>query len=350
MCYKAIESTYTAVVGVAKDVSEIPVGESVRAYNNHRSYFYQQGCESTGELYWWLCVKNDKKVKGTIRGFTAEVKQTMVDKYKNDKVWQNLTFGDLYNKSIYSAVVPLEEYVLEKCFYKNILLTGDSFRKLHPVTGQGANSAMEESAMIADILWDLRDRKKLHDPTSFQNAFSEFQKARYSRLTALLENAHLVQRLESFDDGVLKFLALHLIPKLPFMVAFMPELGASFAASRTLQHFPPPRMGMWPFAPEIKLKPSSRSTFSSVISATIILFAASAPWWIQTYFPSLIEGNNLTSSSSLTLPQYHALQLYQYAISISVSGFWITESYRSDSLMSPLNRWVTSGRYLRSAS
>lgn len=63
-------------------------------------------------------------------------------------------------------MVPLHDFVLEKCFYKNVLLLGDSFRKLHPVAGQGANSALEECTFLADILWDLREKGRSEDTQS----------------------------------------------------------------------------------------------------------------------------------------------------------------------------------------
>ncbi|KAH8592116.1 hypothetical protein B0O99DRAFT_597462 [Bisporella sp. PMI_857] len=343
----AIESTYRALVGVAKDMPDLPQSESVRAYNYDRSYFYQKERESTGEVYWWLCEKNAKKAKGTIRGFPPKLKQHLVDKYKDDVIWPSVTFEDLYKRSFYSAVIPLEEYVLEKVFYKNIFLMGDAFRKLHPVTGMGANSAFEESALVADFLWDLREKKALHDPVSLQQAFSDFQKQRYTRLVALRDDAHLVQQLESFDNPVLRFMSLHVIPNLSFESTFMPVLGSSFAAAQTLKHLPPPTAGTWPFAPEIKIKPGPRSSLATGLWTAVLLLAASSPWWISNYLLVKVEGNN--HGKDLNLPLTCALQLYSSAIAVSISGLWITESYRADSLVSLLasalpytllaNRW-----------
>ena len=334
--FQAIKSTYTALVGLAYGVPGISRTESVRAYNDHRSYFFQEGREGTGEFYWWLCVKNDEKLKANIRRVTPEVKQALVEKYKTDKIWTNLTFDDLYKKSVYSTVIPLEEFVLEKCFYKNILLTGDSFRKLHPVAGQGANSAFEESALIADLLWELRERKDLHDPTRFHKAFLDFQKKRFTRLTALLENANLVQRIESLDNGVLKFMALNIIPRLSFAVTFMPQLGASFAAADIMKHLPSPKMGTWPFKPEIKVKPGPRPVLATGLWITVLLLAASVSWWIPKYIPADVR-DNTRMDDSLSRP----LQLYSSLISVAINGLWVTESYRADSLLSPLGRYAS---------
>lgn len=237
-------------------------------------------------------------------------------------------------------MVPLEEFVLEKCFYKNILLVGDSFRKLHPVAGQGANSAIEESALIADILWDLRERNALHDPFSFQREFSQFQRVRYTRLRALRDDAHLVQRVESLDNAALKLMALHIMPKLSFVIAFIPQLGASFAGASNMKCLPPPAMGTWPFATEIKIKPDKRSSVATLLWATILLLAASVPCWTLKYINVNLRCNDEIIGSTLPLPR--ALHLYSSMIAVSISGLWVTESYRADSILSPLGRYASS--------
>lgn len=247
-----------------------------------------------------------------------------------------MKFDDLYKKSVYSTVIPLEEFVLEKCFYKNILLTGDSFRKLHPVAGQGANSAFEESALIADLLWELRERKALHDPTSFQKAFLDFQKKRFTRLTALLENANLVQRMESLDNGVLKFMALNIVPRLSFPIVFMPQLGASFAAADITKHLPSPKRGTWPSKPEIKVKPGPRPVLATGLWITVLLLAASLSWRIPKYMPADVKDSTRIDDSLS-----HPLQLYSSLISVAISGLWVTESYRADWLISPLGRYAS---------
>ncbi|KAI9037695.1 FAD-dependent oxidoreductase [Aspergillus affinis] len=332
----SIISIYTAVVGIAHN-SGLPQGGSLRAYNEQRSYFFQEGREGSGELYWWLCAKNPKTETGIIPKLGSEVKQSLVEKYATDQIGPDLTLGDLYRRSIYSAAIPLQEFVLEKCHFKNILLIGDSFRKLHPVAGQGANSAIEESAFIADLLWELRRQGALQDPARVEKALAEFERERFVRLTALREEANLVQRMESFDNPVLKFMALHVIPRLNFVVAFLPQLGSSFTPGRSLKGLPAPKAGYCPFLPDIQARPRPRPLFATLAWISLLAFVASLSWWMSRLFPSnLLDGGMNQSIGGAP----GVIQIYTSLIAVSISGLWVIESYKAPFLISPLTSAV----------
>ncbi|KAI9148937.1 FAD-dependent monooxygenase NtnA [Paramyrothecium foliicola] len=324
---EAIVSFYTAVIGIAHNPG-LPKGGSARAYNDQRSYFFQEGREGSGEFYWWLCVKNPKIEKGIIPKLSPDLKQELVEKYANDKIGQNLTLGELHKKSVYSTIIPLQEFVLEKCFYKSIVLVGDAFRKPHPVAGQGANSAVEESAFVADILYDLREQGALNDPTSVQKAFTEYQTERTLRMTALRDDAHLVQQMESLDNPIMKFVALKFVPKLNFVLTFLPQLGSSFTPARHLKHLPPPKAGLCPFTLDMKAKPRPRSTAASLSWISIFALAAFSPWIATKYLD--IEGDNSVATESSSV-----FQLYLFTLATAISGFWVVESYKASSIMSP---------------
>nr|A0A455LLV4.1 RecName: Full=FAD-dependent monooxygenase ntnA; AltName: Full=Nectripenoid biosynthesis cluster protein A [Nectria sp. (in: ascomycete fungi)]AYO60864.1 FAD-dependent monooxygenase NtnA [Nectria sp. (in: ascomycete fungi)] len=338
-----IVSFYTAVVGIAYN-SGLPEGGSARAYNHHRSYFFQEGREGSGEFYWWLCAKNEKTKEGVIPKLSSEVKEGLLNKYKNDQIGPDLTLGALYKSSIYSTVIPLQEFVLQKCFYKNILLIGDTFRKLHPVAGQGANSAIEESAFVADMLWDLRERGALHDPDSIQKALTEFQTERVVRTTALREDANLVQRMESLDNPVMKFMALKFIPRLNFVIAFLPQLGSSFTPARHLKHLRPPKVGLCPFSQDMKAKPLPRSPLATFSWVTVLILAASSPWLASKYFIS--GARSFTDDQASQLAE--VLELYISILSVSISGMWVIESYKTSSLISPFTSslpWILASNF-----
>nr|A0A455LLW3.1 RecName: Full=FAD-dependent monooxygenase atnA; AltName: Full=Arthripenoid biosynthesis cluster protein A [Arthrinium sp.]AYO60874.1 FAD-dependent monooxygenase AtnA [Arthrinium sp.] len=333
-----IVSIYTAVIGIAHDPG-LPRGGSARAYNHLRSYFTQEGVEGSGVFYWWLCTKNEEPIKGIVPKLSSDTKQTLLDKYADDQIGHGLTLGGLYKKSVYSAIIPLQEFVLEKCFYKNILLIGDTFRKLHPVAGQGANSAIEESALVADILWQLRENNALHDAAGMKQALTEFQEERFVRTTALREDANLVQRMESFDNLFMKFLSLHVIPRLPFVVAFLPQLGSAFTPARCMKYLPPPKAGMCPFSPDMQAKPNPRSPLATISWIVFLTLAACFPWSVHRLLPA----------SSSSLPGFsEVFQLYTSVMAVSISGLWVIESYKASLLISPMFSslpWILASNY-----
>lgn len=332
-------SYYTAVIGVAKNPG-LPSGGSIRVYNEQRSYFFQEGRKGSGEFYWWLCVKNDKTKSGIVPKLSDELKQRYLNQFAGDCVGPNLTLGDLVQKSIYSAIIPLQEFVLQKCFYKNIVPIGDTFRKLHPVAGQGANSAIEESAYVADILWHLRSRGDLRNPTALEEALTEFQSVRLVRTTALREEANLVQRMDSLDNGFMKFMAIHAAPRLPFEIAILPQLGASFTPARHLKHLPPPKAGRRAFSLDMKAKISQRSPAATLAWVMTLIAAGFLTLGISSLVPSDNDGLGKEEKTQL----FDATRFYSNLMAASISGIWVIESYKPAFLLSPFVRYVKTRR------
>ncbi|PVH97986.1 FAD/NAD(P)-binding domain-containing protein, partial [Periconia macrospinosa] len=338
-----IMSFYTAVIGVAHDPG-LPEGGSARAYNHHRSYFFQEGRKGSREFYWWLCAKNETTKSGIIPKLSSEAKQQLLDRYADDRIGESLTLGSLSKMSTYSFIIPLQDFVLKKCFYKNIILIGDTFRKLHPVAGQGANSAIEESAFLADILWNLRATNAIHEPYALEQALEEFQRERFVRGKALQEDANLVQRMESLDNPVMKFMSLYVVPRLPFVVAFLPQLACSFIPARHLKHLPPPKQAMVAFSQDMKATISPRSNLATSFWAGTFILSALSPYMMSRFFGAEIERLAMDESAKLS----GVVESYLAFIAISVSGVWVVESYKASFLISPLTSalvWILASNY-----
>lgn len=314
----------------------MPGGGTTRVYNEQRSYFFSEARKGSGDFYWWLCAKNEETKTGILPKLSEEVKQHLLNRYGDDKIGENLTLKTLSEKSVYTAIIPLQEFTLQKCFYKNIVLIGDTFRKLHPVAGQGANSAIEESAFVADILWDLRSRKALRDAGAIENALTEFQSERFARTTALREEAHLVQRMDSLDNGFMRFMAMHAVPRLPFEIAVLPQLGASFAAARRLEHLDPPKSGRRAFSQDMQANIRERSPLATMSWVVTFILAAFSPYLLSKYATMAYVGAERDGLAQLL----DASQIYLSIMAISISSFWVIESYKAANLLSPFVRYT----------
>lgn len=62
--------------------------------------------------------------------YTEEDKEILLAKYKDDVIVPGVTLGDLYRKQLRTGLVPLEDYTLNRCFARRIVLLGDSFHKV----------------------------------------------------------------------------------------------------------------------------------------------------------------------------------------------------------------------------
>lgn len=82
--------------------------------------------------YWFLF----KAVKETLRGkdipkYSKQDMEDLAQEHVNDKICEDITFGDLYRNRNMSTLVPLEEYVFEKWHYKRIVTIGDASHKVN---------------------------------------------------------------------------------------------------------------------------------------------------------------------------------------------------------------------------
>jgi len=115
--------------GISDRPEDVPDGCGYKTYHKKRSYLFQAG--SGGKLYFFAFSKNPKvTIDNDIYRYTAKDEKAFVDAQGHDILFPGLTFGDLYRKRRAAALVPLQEYVLEKCFYKRAVLIGDSFHKV----------------------------------------------------------------------------------------------------------------------------------------------------------------------------------------------------------------------------
>ncbi|KAI0202484.1 hypothetical protein F4808DRAFT_468608 [Astrocystis sublimbata] len=338
-----IKSFYTAVIGIALN-PPLPEGGSARAYNHQRSYFFQEARKGSGEFYWWLCAKNEETKSGILPKLSNDVKQDLLSRYADDRIGDTLTLGALAEQSVYSTAIPLQEFTLQKCFYRNIVLIGDTYKKLHPVAGQGANSAIEDSAMIADLLRGLRENNTLGDPKALEQGLLEFQTERFVRATALREDANLVQRMESLDNPGMRFMALYVVPRLPFVATFLPQLGSSFTPAKCLKYLPPPKAGMCPFSQDMKACIHPRSSLATAAWAVSFMSAALLPYIISQFVTS--TNNDLSETEYTQLS--HLAQLYLAVMAVPVSAMWVIESYKASSLISPFTSallWIVASNH-----
>jgi hypothetical protein len=103
--------------------------QAIKNYRQGRSYLCAGGRE--GKLYWLAMIKNDHKTQGVnIPRYNDQDRDIFAAMCEADLVIPGVTFGDIYKRQLASALVPLEEGVLEECFYKRIVLVGDSWHKV----------------------------------------------------------------------------------------------------------------------------------------------------------------------------------------------------------------------------
>lgn len=118
--------------------------QAFKNYRHGRSYLCSGG--KNNKLYWIAMFRLDQKTQGSsIPRYTQEERDALAAIYKDDLIKPGVTFGDLYHEQLTSALVPLEEGVLETCFYRRMVLMGDSWHKVGTTMPNSLTTAYYET-------------------------------------------------------------------------------------------------------------------------------------------------------------------------------------------------------------
>lgn len=97
--------------------------------------------------YWFLFKAVEKTLRGKdIPKYSKQEMEDLAQEHIDDKICEQVTFGDLYRNRNMSTLVPLEEYVFEKWHYKRIITIGDASHKVN----LESTSLSRPSLMITD--------------------------------------------------------------------------------------------------------------------------------------------------------------------------------------------------------
>lgn len=121
------QSSYSCIFGISKDIGKVLLTDSWKTFQTGRHYLCQR--EANGKVYWFLFFKHSQR---SIPHYTEEDRDKFAAQFEADILMPNLTFGDLWEHRTHAVLVPLEEYVLKRCYYRRIMLLGDSFHKVIP--------------------------------------------------------------------------------------------------------------------------------------------------------------------------------------------------------------------------
>ncbi|KAJ6072057.1 Monooxygenase FAD-binding [Penicillium canescens] len=272
-------------------------------------------------------IKNKHKtVNQSIPRYTAEDEQAVVDDYGADILRPGVTFGDIYKRRRQAVLVPLQEYVLEKCFYKRAVLIGDAFHKFNPLTGQGGNSAIEDAALLGDILKEAVQNDIRPNNSAILAGLAKFQQQRRPRTNLLRQGASSLQALEALENPLLEFMALKVIGKMS-IDKLAPKFAEIYSPGHVLKYLPGPSLGgIVARDKDISAKPSQRSLHATVLWGTIMAFILSLRVLIAAYTS---PGDELGAIGD-------RLQIYNFISTVAVNALWTVESYRPGSFFGPM--------------
>ncbi|KAL3454927.1 FAD/NAD(P)-binding domain-containing protein [Aspergillus heterothallicus] len=281
---RGLTAEYACIFGISSGVPGLKASEHVASLNDKRSFLTFPG--NQGRTFWFLIWKLDRKyiyADGDMPRFTESDARSTAARYADDIVWDEVTFGDLWDRRIRHNTTILEENVFDTWHYRRMICIGDSIHKMAPNTGHGANCAIEDAASIANLLHEIVVSR------STQTLSTEQLEERLSRCTA--ERRQRVQKIYNITRMVVRFDARDTF-FFRFLGRFVLPYAGNIPARAGIKAIEAaPRLNFLPVSSRVASRWSERSTQngSSIVRLVLsFMLIASGAWiWRTATKPTL---------------------------------------------------------------
>ncbi|KAH6976428.1 FAD binding domain protein [Ilyonectria sp. MPI-CAGE-AT-0026] len=250
---------YQCSFGIAQKVTGWPQNEQCFTTGHHRAFLVCSGPDD--RVYWFLFVKlPEVKYGKDIPRYSEEDEALFVKQHQSLLITETLTFGQVFAKRITSTLTPLHQVVFEKWFFNRLLLIGDSAHKPNPISGMGANGAMESVAEFVNALLEKRDEREeglSGLSTEEINAIChKMQSTRHDRAKLTVSASKNMQALLAFEKPVISTLVWHVFGPLAGQDSPLRILGGRTLAGSRVNKLPIPfRPRAVPYHHELPAKP-----------------------------------------------------------------------------------------------
>ncbi|KNG89842.1 putative FAD-dependent monooxygenase [Aspergillus nomiae NRRL 13137] len=191
---------FACVFGISNPVEGVKSWDHVIRYNRGVTLFVFPGTDNG--VFWLLFRKLDKRYTypNTPR-FTKEDAISTCESLVDLAVWENVHFGDIWRQRRTFHMTALEEGLLRTWHYGRIVCIGDSVSKMTPNQGQGANTAIEAAAGLANVLFSVRQKAEGNSPSEgeIQRMLDQFNTTQFQRLLAIHQSSEFLTRLQACD-------------------------------------------------------------------------------------------------------------------------------------------------------
>ncbi|KAI1775534.1 FAD/NAD(P)-binding domain-containing protein [Hypoxylon cercidicola] len=185
----------------------LPHGIAHHVYHRGASGITAAG--GKGLIFWFLFVKepSTSTSPNCPRYTPSDVAATM-EKYGDLVACPGYNFRDLWESSIKSGMVPMEEGVIQGPWNNDdrVVLVGDATCKITINAGLGGNLAVEGVCRLVNELVPLLRRTQTPTTREIVASFERYERMQRPRADLTFDMAHLVTRYESMDSLWLRIL------------------------------------------------------------------------------------------------------------------------------------------------
>ncbi|KAF4545414.1 FAD binding domain containing protein [Lasiodiplodia theobromae] len=268
-----VPTKYNCIFGISKPTPGLPLQTAFNVLRKDYSYLVITG--PGGRVYWFVFTRLPETQHGAIPRYSKEDEEELVKRYRDDRVYEDVRFSEIYKNKLSSVLTAIPEYVFKKWYFGRVITIGDSAHKLNPLPGQGGNSAIETSAAFVNALFrQLKSSPTALSQADIEHIFSETQNVRHNRAWEVVSYAHDQQKVEAMETPALGLFARWILPRLERETA-MSRFADVISAGVRLEMLPLPERPRWiPYHDELPAKQMGGGRLAAVAAACF--FAALA--------------------------------------------------------------------------
>ncbi|XHF96424.1 hypothetical protein AWENTII_000062 [Aspergillus wentii] len=201
---KNMTVVFACVFGISSQIDGLVSGE--HTVNNLDGLTILTFHGKSGRVFWFVIKKLDQTYTyPNAPRFSTDDAALLCGQLGNVRVWKDVCIKDIWKNREVVSMTALEEGFFQTWHCDRIVLMGDSVHKMTVNIGQGANTAIEDAAVLSSLINRLINSHSVKKPSNEQitRLLREYQTARYTRVKQIYDRSRLAVRFQA-RDGFLK--------------------------------------------------------------------------------------------------------------------------------------------------
>jgi 2-polyprenyl-6-methoxyphenol hydroxylase-like FAD-dependent oxidoreductase len=211
------------------------------------------------DIMWFFLYEKLDKPTTEHKSYAQKDADEIAARHADHRITKGLHLRDLYKERGASGATDLEEGILDKWWWKRIVLVGDAAHKVTPNAGLGFNSGVQDLAAIANGIRSLQSKGgSLHDNEAIEAIFSQYQSERTKPMKKLGDLSAKTTRICAWHSRTAMIWDRYIVPALNLEIILSRLLVVPIVSSSiVLDWLPEPhyRSGSiaWKKAPNLNL-------------------------------------------------------------------------------------------------
>ncbi|CAI7650768.1 unnamed protein product [Penicillium glandicola] len=192
---------YACVFGISRPIPGLESGEHINHYGDKFCVITFHGKD--GRVFWFIIQKLDRVYTyPNAPRYSPDDAAELCAKLQSVIIWQNITVGDLWKTKVVASMTALEEGLFETWSLNRIVILGDSVHKMTPNIGQGANTAIEDVAVLASLINRAVHADSFQTPSEscIETMLQEYKSLRYERAKSTYQRSRFGARFHTRDN------------------------------------------------------------------------------------------------------------------------------------------------------